>query len=122
MSNLPHTDEASKRAKRSRDKGARVEREIVNRHKQIGIYAEKVPLSGASHYQKNGADVDVYAFGRDEAPIIAEVKARKSGSGFTTLEKWLGDNDALFLRRDNADPIVVLPFRIWARLIARAAK
>jgi len=47
--------------------------------------------------------------GRDEAQIVAESKARKSGSGFTQLEKWLGEYDALMLRRNNAGPMVVLP-------------
>jgi hypothetical protein len=37
------------------------------------------------------------------------VKARANGESFATLERWLGDADALFLRRDRASPIVVLP-------------
>jgi hypothetical protein len=59
-------------------------------------------------------------FGRDEAPLVAEVKARKNGAGFAVLEGWLGEYDALFLRRDNTDPLVVLPWRTWLRLIGRA--
>jgi hypothetical protein len=47
---------------------------------------------------------NVYAFGLDAAPLVCEVKARKSGEGFMTLERWLGDADALFLRRDRAEP------------------
>jgi hypothetical protein len=47
------------------------------------------------------------------------VKGRKNGTGFTTLERWLGDFDALFLRKNNAAPLVVLPWRMWAQLIAR---
>jgi hypothetical protein len=41
------------------------------------------------------------------AQVVCEVKARASGEGFTTLERWLGDADALFLRCDRADPLVV---------------
>jgi hypothetical protein len=66
-----------------------------------------VPLSGAARYRGNGADVDLYVFGPDAAPIVCEVKARASGEGFATLARWLGDSDALFLRRDRADPLVV---------------
>jgi hypothetical protein len=33
---------------------------------------------------------------------------RKNGEGFTQLETWLGDYDVLFLRRNNADPMVAL--------------
>ena len=40
-----------------------------------------------------------------------DVKARASGRGFATLERWLGDDDALFLRCDRVDPLIVLP---WA--------
>jgi Holliday junction resolvase len=103
--------------RKSRDKGNRIEREIVDRHKALGTHAERYPLSGASRFRGSGHDIDLYLFGRDDAPIVAEVKGRKSGAGFTTIEKWLAEYDALFLRRDNADPVVVLPWRVWARIL-----
>lgn len=108
--------------KSQRDKGARVEREMVKRHLDIGVHCERVPLSGAMHYQGNGGDIDVYAFGKDEGPIVGEVKARKNGAGFITLENWLGDdNDFLLLKRNNADPMIVLPWRTWERLLRKMA-
>jgi hypothetical protein len=58
----------------------------------------------------------------DAAPFVAEVKARKNGSGFTQLEKWLGDYQVLFLRRDRADPLVVLPWSTWAALLEKARR
>jgi len=85
----------------------------------ISIHAERHPISGASRFRGYGHDIDVYGFGRDEAPLVAEVKARGNGGGFTTLERWLGEYDALFLRRNHADPMIVLPWRVWARLIAK---
>lgn len=103
--------------KASRQKGDRIEREIVARHKDINVHAERYPLSGASKFRGSGHDTDVYAFGRDQAPLVAEVKGRKGGKGFTTLEKWLGEYDLLFLRRNNADPLVVLPWRVWESLL-----
>jgi Holliday junction resolvase len=102
-----------------RDKGNRVERELVERHQAIGIHAERYPLSGASRFRGSGHDLDVYVFGRDEAPIIAEVKARKEGAGFATLERWLGEYDCLFLRRNHAEPLVLVPWRLWARMLKR---
>lgn len=108
-------------SKMQRNKGARIEREIVDRHKELGIKAERVPLSGASHYQGNGADVDLYVFGADAAPLVCEVKARANGGGFVTIEAWLADHDALFLRRDRAEPLVVLPWKTWQRLVKRGA-
>ena len=101
---------------RHRRKGDRIEREIVDRHGSIGIKAERYPLSGASRFRGSGHDVDIYLFGPDEAPLVTEVKGRKKGGGFITIEAWLSGYDALFLRRDNADPLVLLPWRMWARI------
>jgi hypothetical protein len=75
------------------------------------------PLSGASRFRGSGHDIDVYAFEREEAPLVGESKARKNGAGFTTLEKWLGEYHLLILRRNHADPIIVFPWWIWARLL-----
>jgi hypothetical protein len=53
------------------------------------------------------------------APLVAEAKAHKSGGGFVQLERWLGEYDALFVRRDRAEPLLVVPRRTWARLVRR---
>ncbi len=106
--------------KASRDKGLRRERAIVEVHTKSGLRAERVPLSGALRYQGNGADVDLYV--RGAVPVKAEVKARGEGSGFRTLERWLGGNDALFLWRDRAAPFVVLPLHIWLEIVRRSAR
>ena len=102
---------------RHRKKGARIEREIVERHKALGFDAERYPLSGASGFRGSGHDVDLYLLGR--TPIRCEVKSRRRGSGFATLERWLAQYEALFLRRDHADPLIVLPWRMWARLLEK---
>jgi hypothetical protein len=103
--------------KSQRDKGGRIEREIVERHQAIGLHAERYPLSGGSRFRGSGHDVDLYLFGRDAAPLVAEVKARKNGSGFTQLEKWLKDYQLLFLRRNHADPLVVLPWSTYEEFL-----
>ncbi len=108
--------------RRPRSKGDRIERQIVAIHAEIGIKAERVPLSGAARYQGNGADIDVYALGPDAAPLVGEVKARADGAGFALLERWLSDADVLFLRRDRAEPLIVLPWSTWTRLLARTAR
>jgi hypothetical protein len=104
-----------------RRKGSRVENEIVHAHKNVGIHAERVPLSGGSHYRGEGHDIDIYAFGREAAPATAEVKSRSEGRGFALLERWLGEYDVLFLKRDRQDPLVVVPWSVWVRLINRKA-
>jgi Holliday junction resolvase len=114
--------QARRGGKRSRQKGDRAEREIVAKHVELGIHSERYPLSGASRFRGSGHDIDIYALGRDAAPLVAECKARKSGGGFVQLEKWLGEYDALFLRRNNADPLIVLPWRVWAQLIKQVRR
>ena len=107
--------------KASRDKGARRERQIVDLHRDNGIKAERVPLSGAMRFRNTEkTDVDVYARGDEEAPFVCEVKARASGEGFKTLEAWLGEADALFLVRDRAAPMVVVPMDRWLELVKAA--
>jgi Holliday junction resolvase len=106
--------------RRSRVKGDRIEREIVSRHAEIGIKAERYPLSGASRFRGSGHDIDIYAFGTDEGPLVAEVKSRRSGAGFVTLEN--GEYDCLFLRRNSAEPMVLLPWRVWAALLGRGPR
>jgi hypothetical protein len=64
----------------------------------------------------------IYAFGREAAPLVAECKARGNGGGFLQLERWLGEYDLLVLKRNYADPLVLLPWRMWARLLERVLR
>ena len=107
---------------RHRHVGNACEREVVDSHRDLGVHAERYPLSGSSRFRGSGHDLDIYAFGTDEAPLVAEVKKRRNGAGFTTLERWLGDYDLLVLRRNHADPMMVLPWRVWARLLERVRR
>jgi hypothetical protein len=93
----------------SRRKGDRCEREIVALHQAAGISAHRVPLSG-SVGGVYGGDL------RIAGNLRAEVKARARGAGFTTLERWLTGSDLLFLRRDRAEPLVVLPWATYLRI------
>ncbi len=98
--------------KPSRDKGARVERELVSKLREKGIAAKRVPLSGAAEGFKG--DIVIEHFTKSWQ---VEVKARKGGNGFKTLEDWLGDNDCLFLKRNNAEPMVVMSWENFVSLI-----
>ncbi len=95
--------------KSQRDKGARVEREIVNRLREKGIEAERVPLSGAMHGSYSG---DVMICGER-----AEVKARKDGAGFALLYRWLGDNTYLICKTDRQEPLVVMEMKQLEKLL-----
>lgn len=100
--------------KASRNKGQRIERELVHLHVAAGIPAERVPLSGAAGGSFTG---DL----RIAGTLRAEVKARGDGSGFVTLERWLGEQDVLFLKRDRQPPLVCMPWATYLALMQAAA-
>lgn len=93
-----------------REKGLRLEREIVHLHQDAGIPAERIPLSGAAGGSFAG-DIKI----ADE--YIAEVKGRANGEGFATIKRWLAENDILFLREDRRKPLVVLPWEVYQELM-----
>ena len=97
----------------SRNKGRRIENELVHKHKDMGVDCERVPLSGSA----GGRFAGDLVIEHDGALYRAEVKARATGNGFKTLEGWIGDHDMLFLRRDRAEPMVVLTWRTYAKLM-----
>jgi hypothetical protein len=57
---------------------------------------------------------------RKRAAFVCEVKSRKNGGGFVQLETWLADFDCLFLKRNHATPLVVLPWRVWRSLLQQS--
>jgi len=102
-----------KQGRSNKRKGSNVERIIVKLHNECAIKARRVPLSGAV----KGYEGDIYIPLTKEDHLIAEVKSRKGGGGFTTLEGWLGDNDILFLKRNNRRPAVYMPWATYERLL-----
>jgi hypothetical protein len=106
---------------RHRRKGDRCERELVQRHRALGIHAKCVsPSSGVARYRCNRIDID--AHDRDECLLVAEMKARRNDAGFPMLQAWLFGAELLFLRRDRDDPLVVMPWRTWAALLQRVRR
>lgn len=106
--------------KRSRTKGYQYEREVVNWHRDMGIRAERVPLSGGARYQGGGHDIDIYPFkdlNGHVTPLCCEAKRRSEIPKW--IKSWLGVNDALFMRDDHGETLVVLPAKTWARMVKR---
>jgi hypothetical protein len=101
--------------RRCRDKGNRVEREIVRRLQDHGFAAERVPLSGAAGGRYVG-DLSVPLLGIDRT---IEVKVRSNG--FRQLYDWLVERDLLIVRADRLQPLVVIPLRLAVE-IAQAAE
>ena len=83
--------------RRSRDKGARVERAIVHALKAAGFAAERVPLSGAVGGRYSG-DIVMPLMGRD---LCLEAKAR--ADGFRELYGWLDQRDVLIVKTDRQE-------------------
>lgn len=92
--------------KYSRSKGARFEREIVNSLKSRGYLAERIPLSGAMGTFKG--DVQVKIGNR-----TLKFECKSLSNGFKFLYSKLGDNDALILRADKKEALIVLKFSQW---------
>lgn len=102
--------------KKSRDKGARTERHLVNYLQGEGFAAERVPLSGASGGRFKG-DVSVPLRGADRR---LEVKCR--ADGFRELYGWLADNYALVLKADRRETLVVLRLRDGIEIVKHAER
>lgn len=98
--------------KPSRDKGARVERLIVNLLNEAGLDACRVPLSGATEYAKGDIDIRLA-----DMTLVGEVKARNKLPGW--MRDWLGENDWLVLKEDRQPPMVVMTFDQFAALCRR---
>ena len=108
--------------RKSRDKGNRVERAVCDRLNQIGRNAKRVPNSGSSQGEFGGdLRFDLPVGGN--YPLVrratAEVKARRDGKEWKTVKGWLADYEALFLVQDREDPLVLLPWNVFATLLWR---
>lgn len=104
----------------SRNKGSRVEREMVALLNQsVTVNSKRVPLSGMQAGYPGDIHIDLALTPHREQDftLMAEVKSRKNGAGFATLEKWIQDCDLLLLKRDRAEPFFAMPFSTWKRLV-----
>jgi hypothetical protein len=101
--------------RRSRSKGARTERSIVNALRASGIAAVRVPLSGAAGGRFAG-DILLPVMGRD---LCVEVKGR--AAGFRELYSWLTNRDVLIVKADRQEPLVVLRLSLAAQIAKVAA-
>ena len=96
--------------KAPREKGARLERLIVDILNSYGIEAKRVPLSGAAI----GFKGDIHATVNGQQ-LQLEAKSRRKGFAF--IYDALEGNDGLVVKTDRSDPLIVMPLRRLARLI-----
>lgn len=99
-----------------RNKGKRLEYKVRDMFRELGE-AERVPVSGIGRLLKG--DV-VWKWRGEEWKI--EVKGRKHGAGFRLLEKWLGSKDILVLVENRKEPLIVIPWDKFKKLVSEGLK
>ena len=95
---------------RSKQKGDRCERQIVELLRSHGLNAFRVPLSGSCTGFRD--DIEIRAPNRTWR---LESKAR--GTGFGSIYRWLTGADILVLRADRQRPLVVVDLEEFAELL-----
>jgi hypothetical protein len=102
----------------AKQKGTRFENQIRDRLNSIdGVVSHRVLGSGA--YANGDADSEFFGDVRAETrvgEIIFEAKWR-STSGWKTLEKWMGDHDALVVKSPHEPVFVFMPWDLFAKLL-----
>lgn len=98
---------------RSRQKGDRFERECVNKLKDMGISAERVPLSGSA----GGSFTD------DLIVAGHQIECKTRARAWLDLFNWLNPKHhakpphALFIKADRTEPLVVMGFDTFAEML-----
>lgn len=96
----------AKMGKASRDKGYRGEHNLESLLNDNGIKAVRVPLSGATQFQKGDLII--------EGKYICEVKLRKDA--YAKLYEWLEGNDFLFYKSDRKEALAIMPISMFIKL------
>ena len=100
---------------RNKAKGTRVEREIRDQFRAAGWKADRVWGSGSARnaHEELADDLKVSLGG---LRLSLEVKSRKGGQGWTTLERWMQEADGLVLKQNHRPPLIVLPLATLLRI------
>lgn len=101
---------------RSAEKGTRFERACVSALVDMGVSAERVPLSGAAG--GNYTDDLVVAGHRIECKTRA--RAWSDLFGWLNPKRTAGPPYALFIKADRTDTLVVMPLETFAELLKGA--
>lgn len=99
---------------KAKAKGTATENYIRDKHIEAGVNAERVPGSGMFGGKYTG---DICIPSVEHCVFRCESKARKGGAGFKTLEKWMGTDHIMFLKRNYQMPLVVLTWDTYLTLM-----
>jgi hypothetical protein len=103
-----------KGGKRSRDKGCRFERDLVNIFQAAGISAERIPLSGSAGGSFAG-DITLPVLGKDR-----RIECKKRAGGFALLYNYLAEHYGLIICQDRASPLMVMRLSDFVDLLNAA--
>ncbi|MCS7231612.1 MAG: hypothetical protein RMJ67_05705 [Elusimicrobiota bacterium] len=95
--------------RKSKDKGYRVEHNLERILNDNGLWAKRIPLSGASFIK---GDLLIKINGKE---FLGEVKGRSKG--FKEIYKWIDGKDFLFLKADYKDYLVVITLDKFLNLL-----
>lgn len=98
----------------SKVRGYQVEKWLERKHKENGIDCERVPLSGSMGGKYSG---DLAIPNVERRAFVCESKARRDGTGFKVIEGWLEEKDILFIKRNNQNPMIVLSWETYLKLM-----
>lgn len=102
---------------RQRQKGDRFERETVHAFEAAGIWAERVPLSGAVG-GSFGSDIELHSLFTDRIlPIECKTRARAWGDLFGWLKHDKHPPFALAIKADRTDTLIVMSLEDFAALL-----
>jgi Holliday junction resolvase len=90
---------------------ARSEREIVAALQELGIAAERVPLSGAVKTSRFDHDVSCPVRGVDR-----RLECKRRRRAFATIDNMLDGNFAVIVRDDRSRPLVIMTLESFAEL------
>lgn len=107
---------------KSKARGTRFESEVRDRLNEIdGVEAKRVVGSGM--FAQGDVDSDLFGDVRAQTrlgEIVVECKWR-SNSGWKTLVKWMGEEQALVMRAPHEEPFVFLRWGLFAKLLEGGA-
>jgi hypothetical protein len=94
-------------ANRSAEKGSRFERACVDRLKELGLEAQRVPLSGAAGGM----------FGSDIVVAGRKIECKTRKRAWMDLFNWLPGNHALMIKADRTETLVVMSLETYADML-----
>jgi Holliday junction resolvase len=109
---VPDAKTRTRRGGRSpRRKGNGFEREVVASLQELGLAAERVPLSGSVKTSKFDHDISCPVRGVDR-----RLECKRRARAFATIDAMLAGNFALVVRDDRSRPLVVMTIETFAEL------